>query len=719
MKKLLTVFLGLIIFSMSSFSQTGFNSVFSKDGVYVIAVGDGGSIFMSFDGGVNFGSYPNAGASNFNSVYAINQKIWLVGDGGAIQVSANTGGTYTNNGIGGGDLNGVYFVDENTGWAVGAGGRVVKSINGGSSWTAQTSGTANNLNGVKFINANTGYACGDNGTVIYTVNGGTSWSSYTTGTSKNLLSVDAVTPNIVATGADGIIAVYNGATWSVKDYKSVIKPDVRGVSMVNASAFYTCGGGGFVNFSSDAGNTRSYQANPMQGYLSDIFFYDGNRGWAVANNTKAILWTNNGGSTWQFQTGVSVTKSYVTKVSTSGNIGNPFCLHPKNKNGVFILSGTVLRRSLDKGETWVTLNGAVPGGSAHSFFVNAVDTNMMIASMGSSGGRVIVSTDYGTTWTNSIASINLTSYGMPLEVDPNNPNIVYLAPDNAPMRVSTNWGGTWTLLSGGESGIFRSPCDVIVQFENPNTILVGDGTTGSGAGKVWKSTDGGMTWALINTVTGSEIPMMANTSQNLNLIYHTTWSSGSFWKSNNMGTSYTNLNQSGSLWATDIAKDDPTAVSYDVYGTNTYLSLDDGATFATYPATSSPAAGVVFIDKANILYQHGSGVCKLNITYTVTPVVSNGQISSEVPANFGLAQNYPNPFNPSTQIKYDIAKSSFVSLKVYDAIGNEVSTIYNGNLNAGRYSADFNASNLATGIYFYSLSVDGIKIDTKKMILVK
>ena len=123
MKKLLTVFLGLIIFSMSSFSQTGFNSVFSKDGVYVIAVGDGGSIFMSFDGGVNFGSYPNAGASNFNSVYAINQKIWLVGDGGAIQVSANTGGTYTNNGIGGGDLNGVYFVDDNTGWAVAAGGR--------------------------------------------------------------------------------------------------------------------------------------------------------------------------------------------------------------------------------------------------------------------------------------------------------------------------------------------------------------------------------------------------------------------------------------------------------------------------------------------------------------------------------------------------------------------------------------------------------------------
>lgn len=720
MKKLLTVFLGLIMFAVSTYSQTGFNSVHSKDGNFVIAAGDGGAIFISYDGGANFGSYPNAGSSNFNSVHAINQKIWLVGDGGAVQVSINGGGAYTNYSVGGADVNGVYFVDENTGWLVGAGGRVMKSVNGGVNWSLQTSGTANDLNGVKFLNANTGYACGNNGTVIYTVNGGSSWSSYTTGTTTNLLSIDAVNPAVVATGADGVIAVYNGSVWSIKDYKSVVRPEVRGVSMLNASAFYTCGGGGFINFSSDAGNTRAYQQNPMQGYLSDIFFFNGNNGWAVANNNKAILRTTDGGSTWNFQSGVTVTKTLVRKQNTSGNIGNPFSLHPKNKNGVFILAGTVLRRSLDKGETWITLNGSVPGSSCHSFFVNTVDTNLMIASMGSSGGRVIVSTDYGTTWTNSIASINLTSYGMPLEVDPNNPNTVYLAPDNAPLRVSTNWGSNWTLLSGGETGgTFRSPCDVIVQFENPNTIIIGDGTTGSGSGKVWKSVNGGMNWTLINTVSGSEIPMMANTSQDLNLMYHTTWSSGSFWKSNNMATSFSNLNQSGSLWATDIAKDDPTAVTYDQYGTNAYLSLDQGTNFLTIPATSSPAAGVVFMDKATVLFQHGSGVDKLNITYNVTPVVSNGQISSEVPATFGLKQNYPNPFNPTTQIKYDIAKASYVAVKVFDVLGNEVATVFNGNLAAGKYSADFNASNLATGIYFYSLSVDGQKIDTKKMILVK
>lgn len=720
MKKLLTVFFGFIIFAISSYSQTGFNSVYSKDGQVVIAVGDGGTIFISYDAGATFGSYPNAGALNFNSVHAINQKVWLVGDGGVVQVSTNGGISYTNYGISGGDLNSVCFTDENTGWAVGNGGRVVKSINGGASWSPQTSGTANDLNGVKFINSNTGYACGNNGTVIYTVNGGTTWQSYTTGTTKNLLSIDAVNPTVVATGADGIIAVYNGTIWQIRDYKSVIKPDVRSVSMLNASAFYTCGGGGFINFSNDQGATRTYQDNPMQAPLSDIFMYDGSKGWAVANNNQAILRTSDGGATWQFQSGVTVTKSLVRKQNTSGNIGNPFCLHPTNKNTVFILTGTVLRRSLDRGETWSTLNGSVPGGSCHSFFVNQADTNLMIASMGSSGGRVIVSTDYGATWTNSINPINLTSYGMPLEVDPNNPNTVYLAPDNAPLRVSTNWGANWTLLSGGEpGGVFRSPCDVIIQYENPNVILIGDGTTGSGSGKVWKSSNGGLNWTLINTVSGSEIPMMANTSLDLNLMYHTTWSSGSFWKSQTMGTSFSNLNQSGSLWACDIAKDDPTAVAYDLYGTNTFLSVNEGNTFQQIPATSSPAAGVVFMDKSTLLFQHGSGIDKLVITYNVTPVVSNGQVSSEIPSSFGLSQNYPNPFNPVTKIKYDVAKASNISVKVFDILGNEVATVFSGNLAPGKYSADFNASNLATGIYFYSLSADGLKIDTKKMILVK
>src|SRR5690349_15021258 len=244
MKKFLTVTLLLFIVTFTSFSD-GFNSVYSPDGIFVVAAGDAGNCWMSMNGGATFGSYPIAGGFNFNGVHGSGTRVVIVGDAGAVQVSTNSGAVFTNFGIGGSDLNGVWMVDASTGYAVGNGGRIVKSVNGGNSWTPQTSGTAMNLTDVKFTSATVGYACGDNGTVLYTTNGGTNWAAYTTGSTKNLLSIDASGTTVIATAVDGVILKYNGSVWSTIDYKSVIKPDVRGVSMINATTFYTCGGGGF------------------------------------------------------------------------------------------------------------------------------------------------------------------------------------------------------------------------------------------------------------------------------------------------------------------------------------------------------------------------------------------------------------------------------------------------------------------------------------------
>jgi hypothetical protein len=102
-----------------------------------------------------------------------------------------------------------------------------------------------------------------------------------------------------------------------------------------------------------------------------------------------------------------------------------------------------------------------------------------------------------------------------------------------------------------------------------------------------------------------------------------------------------------------------------------------------------------------------------------TAVIGIEQISTEVPLKFELKQNYPNPFNPSTTIVYKIAKQSSVLMKIYDITGREVQTIVNEVQSAGTYKADIRALNMSSGVYFYTLSADGIKIDTKKMILVK
>ncbi len=97
---------------------------------------------------------------------------------------------------------------------------------------------------------------------------------------------------------------------------------------------------------------------------------------------------------------------------------------------------------------------------------------------------------------------------------------------------------------------------------------------------------------------------------------------------------------------------------------------------------------------------------------------SVSMISSEIPSSFSLSQNYPNPFNPSTKINYQIKSREFVSLKIYDIQGNEVSTLVNKIMNAGTYEAQWNAADLPSGVYYYKL-FSGNFSGTKKMILVK
>lgn len=93
-----------------------------------------------------------------------------------------------------------------------------------------------------------------------------------------------------------------------------------------------------------------------------------------------------------------------------------------------------------------------------------------------------------------------------------------------------------------------------------------------------------------------------------------------------------------------------------------------------------------------------------------------------VPAEFSLSQNYPNPFNPVTTINYEIPVSGYVTLEVYNIVGQEVARVINGVQEAGSYRAEWNASNMASGVYIYKLSVTGAEKEfssIKRMILMK
>ena len=132
-----------------------------------------------------------------------------------------------------------------------------------------------------------------------------------------------------------------------------------------------------------------------------------------------------------------------------------------------------------------------------------------------------------------------------------------------------------------------------------------------------------------------------------------------------------------------------------------YWKFDEGSGTVTNDATANNNPGTI------------SGA-----TWVVSNITDVEQTDGKLPANYSLEQNYPNPFNPSTKINYSIPTSEFVTLKVYDVLGNEVSTLVNEVKSAGSYEVELNASGLSSGIYFYMLQTNSF-VETKKMILLK
>ncbi len=169
--------------------------------------------------------------------------------------------------------------------------------------------------------------------------------------------------------------------------------------------------------------------------------------------------------------------------------------------------------------------------------------------------------------------------------------------------------------------------------------------------------------------------------------------------------------------------------------TDVYLarSTNGGASFTNVKISETPflpTSGTFFGDYNNITASNGkvrpiwtrlhSGSLSVWTAIIDYPVAVPNQ-NNEIPKNFSLAQNFPNPFNPSTSIKFSVpGNTNFITLKVYNVLGKEVSTLVNETLNAGEYEIEWNASNQPSGVYFYKLiSGDGSFSETKKMILVK
>jgi len=163
----------------------------------------------------------------------------------------------------------------------------------------------------------------------------------------------------------------------------------------------------------------------------------------------------------------------------------------------------------------------------------------------------------------------------------------------------------------------------------------------------------------------------------------------------------------------------PNAV-IDIYDAN-ILEVPPSA-YRWLGSTTTDANGIFVFDITDPLVEAVSVTASTSATGTSSfayfQTVTDVENEEIIPTEFSLHQNYPNPFNPSTTINFSIPSSEFVTIKVYDLLGNEVATLIDEYRPAGSYEVDFNAADLPSGVYLYRIQA-GDFTEAKKMILLK
>ncbi len=421
------------------------------------------------------------------------------------------------------------------------------------------------------------------------------------------------------------------------------------------------------------------QINPLgtadSAMVGKVQFVSPTEGW-ISGSRGDFLHTTDGGSNWLVITpfpddtiwspsDAALSMSWVNQTHgwKINSIGPAFG----------ISYGVVIHQTTDGGSTWQKKVLSTTGGD-FAVQIQFVDINngwLLIFNFSTQTASFLRSTDGGNNWN------PFTGAGIFFFVDANNGWSFYGSGTNGsepPYQIlrTTDGGTDWTYQYtdnnvGGYNAMYFSDLE--------HGWIVGDN------GKVLNTTDGGTNW---NIVTNSGI----NPDDRSKTVFFLDANIG--WISTKDGSGFgvvQHTTDGGASWTTQ-------------------------ATPLNNPQGGNAIFSIYFVDAQNgwLTADYGK-ICR----YTGSTGVEN---NNNLPNDFSLMQNYPNPFNPNTTITYQISTQSYVTLKIFDVLGRELTTLVSRVEEAGYKSVNFNATKLPSGIYFYRLTA-GSFVETKKLVLMK
>jgi photosystem II stability/assembly factor-like uncharacterized protein len=551
--------------------------------------------------------------------------------------------------------------------------------------------------------------------VLATSDYGSSWIYRSAGILGNSVSSFITKDSLLIAGTSNGVFVTSdyGETWFERSSGLSIK-NINDLTIIDEKIFAAIAGN-YVYVSSDNGLNWIYSGNGLPvPNITGIFSNDSILYASPFGN--GIYTSSDFGNNW-----VPFNNGYNSGSITNTLLLSDYSIFAGSESGVY---------EIKRDENlWVERNDGIYGMS-----IGAIEVNEGNLYIGTHGGRICRSSDLGISW--NILKIAETFAQTRGIVFLN--NIIYAINDGFAFR-SDDGGTSWYTL-------WLPTYQLSSIAVKDNNVFIG---SSSGTEGIWMSADGGDNWEQKNNgIAGKRIYSIAADDLNLyagtNGGLYISSDSGENWIVANWGIlsnfySNTIKNVNGRIYTGGIndgvflsTNQGASWKSKGLY--NVIIKSIAGTDNSVYAATSN---GLFRLTGSSSLWQDfNQGLLNTNLskveivdTFLFVGTSGFGLWSSTLPVSgipsehnqiidYGLEQNFPNPFNPVTDIKYHIAGYGLVSLKVYDALGREISVLVNEEKPKGSYVTSFNASGYSSGVYYLRLR-SGSYSSVKKMILAK